>query len=94
MKLLCKKTWWYSYNKRRPYNCLALTPGKYYTFEKTMGAICIFYKLFNDDNGDFWYFSDIPGGLYYTWDFFYTPQQTRKMKLQKLNEITLQEKSR
>ena len=87
MKLLCKKTlinW-------------PITQGKYYTMEKIDD---IFYPCrVIDDKGYNHNFTDIPfhqwirnakpHRTHYIWDYFYTPQEERKIKLQKLNEITL-----
>ena len=82
MKLLCKKTaiifeasgW-------------GIATGKYYTFEKFVCEPNI-YKLLIDDEGEWWYFN-----LYWEpciWDYFYTPQEIRKMKLQKIEpQITM-----
>ena len=81
MTLLCKKILINS----------PITPGKYYTVDKMNESIYrIFYDMcVSDTQGNNWYFSDRPNSFVYIWDYFYTPQETRKMKLQKLNEITL-----
>ena len=82
MKLLCKKT---------PNN-INMIPGKYY-----VGSNSKIGKVVEDDNGYSHYFTNnkyitdyyFAEHFLYIWDYFYTPQQTRKIKLQKLNEITL-----
>ena len=88
MKLLCKK------------NHDKITQGKYYTF--IFIGFKNWYSTVNDIGLTF-YFSNTPLSSlnnvkpqvdFYIWDYFYTPQQIRKIKLEKLNEITLQKKSR
>ena len=74
MKLLCKKSLTNN----------SFTPGKYYPFK--MGVW--FWYSTVDDNGLTFYWSK-DDSHWYIWDYFYTPQETRKIKLEKLNETTL-----
>ena len=76
MKLLCKKN---------PDKSIKITPGKYYHFKD---MIVNWYSSLNDNSLTF-YLSDNPESELYIWNYFYTPQQIRKIKLEKLNEITL-----
>ena len=78
MKLLCKKT------PNIGTQTINMIPGKYYLVINNI-------NLIEDDDGYSWYFTDkyIDDYLLYIWDYFYTPQEERKIKLQKLNETTL-----
>ena len=92
MKLLCKKNLDIG---------IVIIPGKYYKFyhdelqskhHNVFGGFekhqlsSFDYYLFTDDIKKHIWFTTNPKSKYYIWDYFYTPQQTRKLKLQKLNE--------
>ena len=87
MKLICKNLGFISR--------ITITPGKYYDIKESMllGMLDAPWPLYpyslDDDNGDNWSLSNNPKSKFYIWDYFYTPQETRKMKLQKINETTV-----
>ena len=54
--------------------------GKYYTITKIKDNVYV------DLDYDDW-FSLYPNNIWYIWNFFYTPQEVRKLKLKKLNDV-------
>ena len=79
MKLLCK-------------NCLntySIVPGKYYKiYHDKIQYVYFDYYLFNDIKKRVW-FTTNKNSNWYIWNYFYTHQEERKMKLEKLYETTL-----
>ena len=79
MKLLCKKK----------HECVGLTPlikGKYYTIDNPYQKLSVLTHL---GVPQIWFNTTNKNSQWYIWNYFYTPQEERKIKLQKLNEITL-----
>ena len=68
MKLLCK---YYDTNNKY----FKLTVGKYYDVSKKNS-----YTLNGDDDGCEWFFFE-GDGFPQIWDYFYTEQETRRIKL-------------
>ena len=69
-KLLCKK----SYN--------GVIEGEYYivTLVKSRFEGKYYYSIINIDNDNVYFVK-----YYYIWDYFYKPQEVRKLKLKQLN---------
>ena len=83
MKLLCKKK--STVVEPGKY----ITPGKYYKFCQFYGVDERYYFLDDDIKKQVWFTTTNRDSLYYIWDYFYTPQEERKIKLEKLNETAL-----
>ena len=80
-KLYCKETIIYNSNK--------FVKGRFYNIEQQeYSAGCIFYYISCNDYGGWFYINkkDFETKFYYIWDYFYTTQELRKLKLDKLNE--------
>ena len=67
-KLLCKKT----YNH---FNCYNIVEGEYYEISYIINYI------YFDNN---YFFSLDPNHYWYIWNWFYKPQEIRKLKLKQL----------
>ena len=81
-----------------------ITPGKYYhfvgyrnnpkytnekhAFEINGANVCGFCENDLSPPQREWFTTD-KNSIWYIWDYFYTPQEERKIKLEKLNETTL-----
>ena len=72
-KLLCKKTM-FDYRFFKYYN---MVEGKYYEISKIFDNII----YFSADS-----YSLHKNSFYYIWNFFYKPQEMRKMKLERLKQ--------
>ena len=79
-KLLCKKT--YEHNRFE---------GKYYTITGIDNE-CVYFVYFVDNGCWPHSLSDVgyslnSNGNWYIWNYFYTPQEMRKLKLKQLNDV-------
>ena len=75
-RLLCKKSVLSgTFTNNKYYN-------KYYIVTDVFDDIVYF-------NNDFYFRSDSPNNCnnWYIWDYFYTPQEVRKLKLERLNDV-------
>ena len=81
-KLLCKKTtsrYNYKYLNTIIIDTASLKEaGRYYNIFNIINNTIFF------DDGDYYYL--YPKSLFYVWNYFYTPQELRKMKLERLKQ--------
>ena len=77
-KLLCKKTTNYE-SMDKKYN-INKERNKYYTITGVKDNYIVYF-------GVDYYSLNLNNSNYYIWNYFYTPQEIRKMKLKQLNDV-------
>ena len=94
-KLYCKETIIYNSNK--------FVKGCFYNIENKESSVgCIFYHIsyntFGSSFGSWFYINKkdfeywqvgVKTRYYYIWDYFYTTQELRKLKLEKINDYEI-----